>query len=759
MDNSEVEMMATLSRSSSPWDAVSGREQSLFDEDEDDELYIPERRPSLDLGPSPMDTSHWHYVDPAFSPAQSYKSMTSEDNSINMSHEDGSPTSVRLNRADSYSSSYSLDSDDCERRIPKPEREEHTDLDLSETPASNQEPNKIRHPSLTVAFTFKAICKTLERLSEDEIMGFKFMLWRRHPQSFNTPPQGMDLLDLVDRMLECFDLELSLQITENLLEDIGENKMMDYLQTLCLRNEVCFNLKETLRRQYGEVCEESAMQGEPRPVDDVFTDLHITSLYDTGPNIEHEVMTIAKLDSNHKVGEPLSTKDIFSAEKLEESNFNLMLITGVAGSGKSMAVRRLILDWIEEKSHQHVSFLFPLPFRELKKFEKSRVSLLEIIQTLYPETKKLRNEDYNSDDSKIMFVFDGLDEYSEELDFHNTAMCDMKESTSLNIIVVNLLRDRLLYHGLFLIFARPKVRRCIPWDTRYDEIDVQGFRDPQKDEYFHKRFQDPDQAARVIAYINSSKTLRIMCHLPLFCSLVADEYQQIFRGQVTWAEPPRSITYMYTKLLLTLLRHRIFRAPDRSLDQERDFLMKVGKFAFTMQEQGQFKISKYDWKEVEISDVELVVNSGLCTEYTTKPYVLHHERVISFIHPTMQEYMAALYVFLTFTNQGKNIYEQQLKNKLKGMFKVATNKATEFYKSAVDSSLQYDDGKMDIFLRFLLGMALQTNLDLLQPFCTCTVNWPTLIEEVAALIRKRIKENRHPGRNTNLQRCLEELGL
>ncbi|XP_056263462.1 NLR family CARD domain-containing protein 3 [Pseudoliparis swirei] len=753
MDDSEVEIMATLSRSSSLGDAVSGREQNSINED--DELYIPERRPSLDLGQSPMDTSHWH-VDQAFSPAQSYRSMTSDDNAINISQEDGSPTRVELNRADSYSSCYSLDSDDCEKRIPKLELKDETVSELPETPELNQDPNEMRHPYLTVAFTFKAICKILGRLSKEEIRVFKMKLWKRHPKSFNTPPQGLDLVDLVDRMLECFNLEVSLLITKNLLEEIGQKRMIDHLQTLCLRNEVRCNLSETLKRKYGGICEDSAMQGERKPFDDVFTDLNITSTCDNGPNIEHEVITIKKLDSNQKSGELLSTKDIFSAERLEHSHSKLMLITGVAGSGKSMAVRRLVLDWIEERSHQHVSFLFPLPFRELKQFENSKISVLEIIQTLYPETKKLRDEDYRCDDCKIMFVFDGLDEYNGTLDFQNTSVLyDIKDPTTLNVIVVNLLRERLLYRSLSLVFSRPQVNHCIPWDTSYDEIDVRGFGDPQKDEYFKKSFKDPDQAARVIAYIDSSQTLRIMCHLPLFCSLVADEYRHIFTGRATWSEPPRSITYMYTKLLLALRQRRIFRAPHRSLEEERDFLIQVGKLAFTMLEQGQYKITKYDWKEVGINDVEVVINSGLCTQYITKSNVLHQEKVISFIHPTVQEYLAALYVFLTFTNQGRNIYEQQLKDKLKGMFKA--NTPMELYKSALDSSLQCDDGKLDIFLRFLLGMTLETNLELLQPFCTCPVKWPTLPEDAAALIRKRIGDNQHPARNSNLQRCLEEL--
>lgn len=502
-----------------------------------------------------------------------------------------------------------------------------------------------------------------------------------------------------------------------------------------------------------------ATQGEKRPFDDVFTNLYITSTCDNGPNIEHEVMTIEKLDSNRQAGKRLSTEDILSSERLEHSNIKLILLTGVPGSGKSMAVRRLILDWIEERSHQHVGFLFPLPFRELKQFEGSKVSLLDVIHKLYPETIKLKEEDYRCEDCKIMFVFDGLDEYQGKFDFENTELLgDHTDNTSLNAIVVNLLRGRLLYRGLFLVTTRSPVKRCIPWDTHYDEIDLRGFCDPEKDEYFKKQFKDSDQATRVIQYINSSKTLHIMCHLPLFCSLVADECHSIFRGKGTQAELPRSITYMYTKLLLLLIRQlRKFRAPDTTPEKERDFLMKLGKLAFSMLEQRQFKITKSDWKDTGVSDEEAVIHSGLCIQYITKPYVLFQEKVVSFIHPTMQEYLAALYVFLSFTNQAKNIFDQQLKDKFKGMFK--GHKAMELYKSAVDRSLGFEDGRLDIFLRFLFGMAVKTNLELLQPFCTSSVKWQTFIEDAAALIKKRLRENQHPGRNDNLRCCLEELGM
>lgn len=510
---------------------------------------------------------------------------------------------------------------------------------------------------------------------------------------------------------------------------------------------------------YGEVCEDSSQQEEKRPFDNVFTDLHISSTCDNGPNIEHEVMQIEKLDSNQDTGTTLSTRDILSSESIEQAYRSLVVLIGVAGSGKSMAVRRLILDWIERRAHQHVSFLFPVPFRELKQFEGSEVSLLQILQTLYPETRKLRDEDYRDKDCKMMFVFDGLDEYSEELDFQNTKLLsDYADPADLNVLVVNLLRGRLYYSSLFLVTSRPQVNTYIPWDTIYDEIELRGFCNPEKDEYFRKRFREPDQAARVIAHIDSVRTLRIMCHLPLFCSLVANEYECIFREEGIEAELPRSLTWMYTKLLLTLTRqHRRFRAPDWSPKEQKGFLMKLGELAFKMLERGQFKISKREWKEVGISDTEAVINSGLCTQYITKPFVLEQEKVLSFVHPTLQEYLAALYAYLSFRDLEKNVFKKQLKSTLKGLIK--SQSVMELFKCAVDRSLLCEDGKLDLFLRFLFGMATNANLELLQPFCTSSVTPRSFVEGAAALLRKKIRENPHSDRRSNLQHCLEELGV
>ncbi|KAM9846992.1 NLR family CARD domain-containing protein 3 [Aulostomus maculatus] len=736
-------------------DAASAGGESMSYED-DELYYIPERRPSLDLGPNPMDTSHWHYVERAISPVLSYSSMTSEEVCNQLDEDDGFITRVQLQRSDSYSSCYSLDSDDCEKKTPKLKTKDEATSEPCDTPELIREPNETRHPSLTVKFTLMAICKTLQKLSEEGVRRFRGVLWKGYPQLLCTSPLDVDIVDMVDKMLTCYSLEVSLQITRTVLEEIGGKKAVDYLGTLCLQNEVCHDLKETLRKMYGEVCEDVSMQGEKRPFDDIFTDLTITSTCDNGPNIEHEVVTIEKLDSNQETGKLLSTKDILSEEQLEVSNNTLTLVMGVAGSGKSMAVKKLIHDWIEERSHQHVSFLFPLPFQELKQFEGAQVSLVDIVQKLYPETKKLREEDYRSKDCTMMFVFDGLDEYNGRLDFKNTELvCDHTNPSSLNVIVVNILRGKLLYHSLVMVTSRPQVKHCIPWDTRYNEIEVRGFSDPEKDEYFKKRFKDPEQAAAVIAYVKSIKTLYIMCHLPVFCSLVANECQHRFKEAGQQAELPRSISYMYTRLLLVLMRqYRGLRAPHHHPDEEVAFVMKLGQFAFNMLEKGKYKITELEWKEAGMDEEgEAIIKSGLCTQYVTQPHVLFQEKAFSFIHPTMQEYLAALYAFLSFRNQEKNVFEHQRKRRFPLRFK--EQKGNELFRNAVDRSLLCEDGKLDIFLRFLCGMSLKANLELLKPFCCVPLKWQSVSEDVAVFIRKRISED--PSRTENLQRCLEEL--
>lgn len=723
-------------------------------------FYVPERRPSLDLGcPTPMDTNLWHELERAHSPVPSYTSMESDGlHKSDVDEEAETSTKVQLERTDSYSSCYSLDSDDCERKTKKV-RTSETGNPASELPARPElikDPDEKRHPALTVDFTFKAIRKTLEKLGEDQLRYFKFTLWKRYPESFSTPPQAMDMVDLVDRLLECYDLEVALQLTKALLKDMGLNQLVTNIQDLCLKNEIRYDLKLALKRKYSSAYEGLAKQGEQKDFHSIYTEPYMTDGGNYGPNIEHEVRTIQKLNTKRKPEKRITWKDILTPEVIEQRHNKSVVSNGIAGSGKTMTVQKFIMEWAEGRSHDHVYFLFPLPFRELNHMQDQKVSLLDIVQTFFPETKRLTN--FKCDEGWVMFICDGLDEYNRELDYHRTeSWYNSEEPTSLHVVVTNLIRGKVINDCLLWITSRPRPSSFLPSESVDQVMDVRGFTNEQKEHYFRSRFPDPVVADRVMAHLTSCKTLYIMCYLPMFCWVVCGEFQRAITEHGPQAELPKGLTQMYTQLLLVLLRVREGKLVTAAGEtySETDFVMKLGKMAFAMLEKGKVKISKEYWEESGLDKTVSLITSGLCMEFMVEQFILYQERFQCFIHPTFQEYMAALYVFITYQNQGKNVVEGALRSKITRIFKESNQ--MELHRCAVERTLQFQDGTLDLFLRFLLGMALETNQELLQRFLTNKPRSSSIIKETAVLLRKKIKEN--PEKSANLQLCLEELGI
>ncbi|XP_056449511.1 NLR family CARD domain-containing protein 3 [Gadus chalcogrammus] len=735
-------------------EGVSGRggdSNEGGNDDDDDLYYIPERRASLDLGQesSPGDGAQW-WCQPA---VLSYTTMGSdEERNREQSMEDQDESRVLLESNGSFSSDYSFNSD-CEKTTRKIGSKAHPVRGHPKKPPLLSDFTEPPHPSLTLAFTFQAIRETLEKMPEGHLRHFKETLWRSYPQSLIASPQSMDLLDLVDRMLGSFNIQGSLQIVKNLLEEMGQEQLVLNLQELCVQNEVRFELRQNLKCKYRDVQEDSAIQGEKKLFHDIYTDLHMIKGLDNGPNVQHEYRNIEKLNSYHKPEPTISSKDIFGSNWIEKKCLKALLMTGMAGTGKSMAVQKFILDWAEERSHQHISFLFPLPFRELNAFQGSEISMLHLLNQLYPETKKLK--DICAVGGHVLFVLDGLDEYTQELDFQYTEIwCDFKEATPFNVLLVNFLRGNLFFSGLLWVTSRPLRSKCMPSEGVHQVAEVWGFTDDQKVEYFKRRFTDPVHAGRVIDYVNSCKTLHIMCHLPLFCSVLSQLWERRFAGQR--GDLPQSITPIYTQLLLVLLSKRRLRAPARSPSEERNFLVGLGKTAWLALEQGQVKITEAHQKAgIGGAMDEAVVNSGLCTEFTVKQFVMYSETVHCFIHSTVQEYMAALYVFLEFRNQGMSVFKESSKRKQTQDLK----NSKQVYSSALERTLLCEDGRFNLFLRFLFGMASKSNVELLKHFIGSTENWPSVVKDTVALIKKKMSEKlqNHPETRALLQSCLDEL--
>uniref|UniRef100_A0A671WXL7 B30.2/SPRY domain-containing protein n=1 Tax=Sparus aurata TaxID=8175 RepID=A0A671WXL7_SPAAU len=431
---------------------------------------------------------------------------------------------------------------------------------------------------------------------------------------------------------------------------------------------------------------------------------------------------------------------------------------GVAGIGKTVLTQKFTLDWAEDKANQDIQFTFPFTFRELNVLKEKKFSLVELVHHFFTETKEI----CSFEEFQVLFIFDGLDECRLPLDFHNTEiLTDVRESTSVNVLLTNLIRGKLLPSALLWITTRPAAANQIPPGCVDMVTEVRGFTDPQKEEYFRKRFRDEEQASRIISHIKTSRSLHIMCHIPVFCWITATVLEDVLKTR-EGAELPKTLTEMYIHFLVAQAKVKNVKFDGGAetdphwTPESRKMIESLGKLAFDQLQKGNLIFYQSDLKNYIVDITAASVYSGVFTQIFKEERGLYHDKVFCFIHLSVQEFLAALHVHLTFTHSKVNLLsdEEQSTSWWSDVFR---GKSTRFYQSAVDKALQSPNGHLDLFLRFLLGLSLQTNQNLLRGMQTQTGRSSKTSQGIVEYMKKKISENLSPERSINLFHCLNEL--
>ncbi|XP_067224567.1 NACHT, LRR and PYD domains-containing protein 3 isoform X2 [Chanodichthys erythropterus] len=519
----------------------------------------------------------------------------------------------------------------------------------------------------------------------------------------------------------------------------------------------------------------------------IYTQLYIIEGESEGVNEEHEVLQMEKTARTQDT--PIYCNDIFKplhqpgCEKKDK--IKTVLTKGIAGIGKTVSVQKFILDWTEGKANQDVDFMFVLPFRELNLIKDHQYSLHRLLLDFHPELQDLDSKIY--EECKVVFIFDGLDESRMTLMFsddekvcdvnesssvvcdvnesssvcdvnESSSVCDVNESSSVGVLISNLIRGELLPTALIWITSRPAAANQIPSKYINRVTEIQGFSEPQKVEYFRKRISDEHQASRIISHIRRSRSLHIMCHIPVFCWISATVLQNLLK-QDDSAEIPQTLTEMYIHFLLTQINMRNQkydeRDPERLLKTNRDLIVKLAELAFKQLMKGNVMFYEEDLIESGIDVTDAAVYSGICTEIFKQESVIHQRKVYCFIHLSFQEFLAALYEIYSHVVKNKNL----LNSFLNMFFEWKKILFYDLLKAAVDKSLQRKNGHLDLFLRFLLGVSLESNQRLLQDLLTHTENSSETIREITQYIKDKIKgdECLSADRSINLFLCLLEM--
>ncbi|KAM9359409.1 NLR family CARD domain-containing protein 3-like [Symphorus nematophorus] len=603
--------------------------------------------------------------------------------------------------------------------------------------------------------TFKLLEENIVSFVKDELKKFQRAL---------SSEKDEEVLHGEDEEQEKSSRKAFLKITLHFLRRMKQGELADCLQSRSYSGFCQRKLKSNLKKKYQCLFEGIAKAGNPTLLNQIYTELYITEGGTAEVNDEHEVRQIEA--ASRKPDRPETTirqEDIFRPPPGRDEPIRTVMTKGVAGIGKTVLTQKFTLDWAEDKANQDIKFMFPFTFRELNVLKEKKYSLVELVHHFFTETKKAGIRRF--EEFQVVFIFDGLDECRLPLDFHNNEiLTDVTESTSVDVLLTNLIRGKLLPSARLWITTRPAAANQIPPECVDMVTEVRGFTDPQKEEYFRKRFRDEDQASRIISHIKTSRSLHIMCHIPVFCWITATVLEDVLKTRKE-GNLPKTLTEMYIHFLVVQSKLKNVKYDGGAetdphwSPKSRKMIKSLGKLAFEQLQKDNLIFYESDLTECGIDIRAASVYSGVFTQIFKEERGLYQDKVFCFVHLSVQEFLAALHVHLTFINSGVNLLSEEQTTFLKS--ETTTNKSAEthFYQSAVDKALQSPNGHLDLFLRFLLGLSLQNSQhqNLLRGLLTQTGSGSETNQETVQYIKKKIDEDLPPEKSINLFHCLNEL--
>ncbi|KAL2076754.1 hypothetical protein ACEWY4_027650 [Coilia grayii] len=514
------------------------------------------------------------------------------------------------------------------------------------------------------------------------------------------------------------------------------------------------NNKKALKCRVASLTERS--EKHPKPLREINTELVITDGLSEEVHVQHEVRQMeVKLRQERSTKVAIEHNGIFDSSADPKATIRVVMTNGIAGIGKTVTVHKFILDWAEGKANRDIEFILHFPFRHLNLLKDRQLSLLSLILHSHPEMKDVADVNLFSK-SKILFIFDGLDESTLCLNFEERSNAyDITETCPVDRVITSLIRGCLLPSSIVWITSRPAAGAGIPCGLIHRWTEVQGFSDLQKLEYLGNQLEDPLDARRLLEEIKPLNALYAMSRIPVICRMLATLFTKM-RGNV-----PTTLTEVFCHyFLIQMTGKKMEEYGDGNdsntkeiLEDNRDEIVKMTQLAFIQLMKGKTLFAEEDLEACGINVAEEFDKSGLFEELVVQEH-LGESKVYLFQHLSIQEFLASLFVFYSFSSGGfdelrsLDVEGQQLHHLLQG---------------TVRKSLQSQNGHLDLFLRFLFGISgMKSTQKLLEGLLTHTQksseDTKSSLDDTVQYIKNSLNiHSQFPERCMNLLLCLVEM--
>uniref|UniRef100_A0AAR2IM12 NACHT domain-containing protein n=1 Tax=Pygocentrus nattereri TaxID=42514 RepID=A0AAR2IM12_PYGNA len=643
----------------------------------------------------------------------------------------------------------------------------------------------------------QALLDTLQNLGGKDLKLFQWKL-TSGVEGFKSIPKALlenaDRLDTVDKMAASYGLSGAVAITLDILKNINQNQLAEELQiNLRESGDICeeatckspaasstapqtkhsnsaliadaeqCHIRRITKTKYkaklAKLYEGTSFEGDFMPLEYIYTDLYVTEGCTGGVSTEHEVRQVEAFYPKTEET-PIKFCDIFKVP-CDQNVFGMKVLTmGIAGVGKTACVQKFILDWAEDTCNQDVDFILFLPFRELNLIKDEQCSLWDLLLYFHDELCGGNVTEILNGRCRMVLILDGLDESRISLNFNQKKVSNVTQKTTLDKLITSLIKGELLPSAMIWITSRPAAASQIPRKYFDHVTEIRGFNDPQKEEYIRKRIRDEHQASKIISHIKTARSLHILCHIPVFCRISVTVLQKMLAEGKDMKNAPTTLTEMYTRFLLfqTMQKSEKYEAQQKEIPRDyqtftRDKqtgalnILKLGRLAFLQLQKGELLFYENDLKECGIDVDEALVYSGVCTQVFKTD-----EKMFSFVHLSFQEFFAAIFVFLTFSE-----FNPLLQTTLEKITWNLKHSLCDLLKTAVNKAMKSKNGHLDLFLRFLFGLSLESNQRLLKSLQLDLKIKEESLKDIVDYIKRKIRKTKSYEKSINLFHCLNEL--
>ncbi|XP_008578189.1 PREDICTED: NACHT, LRR and PYD domains-containing protein 3 isoform X2 [Galeopterus variegatus] len=499
-------------------------------------------------------------------------------------------------------------------------------------------------------------------------------------------------------------------------ESIEEEWMglLGYLSriSICKRKkDYCKKYRRHVRSRFQCIEDRNARLGESVNLNKRYTRLRLVKEHRSQQEREHELLAIGRTSAKtwDSPMSPIKMELLFDPDDEHSEPVHTVVFQGAAGIGKTILARKIMLDWASGKLYKdRFDYLFYINCREVSLVTQR--SLGDLIVSCCPDPNPPICK-IVSKPSRILFLMDGFDELQGAFDEHIGALCmDWQKAEQGDILLSSLIRKKLLPEASLLITTRPvaleKLQHLLDHPRH---VEILGFSEAKRKEYFFKYFSDEAQAREAFRLIQENEILFTMCFIPLVCWIVCTGLKQQMESGKSLAQTSKTTTAVYVFFLSSLLQ-----SGGGSQNCLSTYLWGLCSLAADGIWNQKILFEESDLRDHGLQKVD--VSAFLRMNLFQK--AVDCEKFYSFIHMTFQEFFAAMYYLLEEEEDGG------MRNVPKSCPELPNRDVTVL----LENYGKFEKGYLIFVVRFLFGLVNQERTTYLEKKLSCKISQQIRLE-------------------------------